>query len=175
VKLNNSINHLNSFSYKLSVWFEHIAIIGFLGMMASTVIDVVGAKVFKWPLPVGTEAVYLFQVIAIAAAIAFAQIDGRHIRVELFVDKLPRRARAFFHGLASLLGLVLFVILIWESYEYGQALRFAKDVTATSQIPLFPFAFWLTLSFIPVCLILLGELLNSIQEVFKKWTPSSSA
>ncbi len=168
MKLNNGINHLNRFSYELSVWFERIAIIGFLGMMVSTVIDVVGAKVFKWPLPVGTEAIYLFQVIAIAGAIAFAQIDGRHIRVELFVDNLPNRARAFFHGLAALLGLTLFVILLWESYEYGQALRFAKDVTATSKIPLFPFAFWLTLSFIPVCLILLGDLLKSILEVFKK-------
>jgi TRAP-type C4-dicarboxylate transport system permease small subunit len=158
----------------LSVWFERAAIIGFLGMLVSTVIDVVGAKVFKWPLPVGTEAVYLCQVIAIGGAIAFGQIDGRHIRVELFVDKLPRRARAFFHALAALLSLALFVILLWESFEYGQALRLARDVTATSKIPLFPFAFWLTLSFIPVCLVLLGELLNSILEVFEKWTPSSS-
>lgn len=168
MKFDNGINRLNKFSYKLSTWFEQIAIIGFLGMMLSTVIDVVGAKAFKWPLPVGTEAVYLFQVIAIAGAIAFAQIDGRHIRVELFVDRLPGRARAIVKSLAALLSLALFVILLWESYDYGQALRLAKDVTATSKIPLFPFAFWLTLSFIPVCLVLLGELLNSIRGVFKK-------
>ncbi|OGO41949.1 MAG: hypothetical protein A2137_03380 [Chloroflexi bacterium RBG_16_58_8] len=168
MKIDNGVNRLDKFSYQLSVWFERIAIIGFLGMMVSTLIDVVGAKLFKWPLPVGTEAIYLFQVIAIAGAIAFAQIDGRHIRVEFVVDKLPRRARAFFHSLAALLGLALFTILLWESYEYGQALRLAKDVTATSKIPLFPFAFWLMLSVIPVCLILLGDLLKSILEVFKK-------
>jgi TRAP-type C4-dicarboxylate transport system permease small subunit len=168
LQISNGINHLNKFIYKLSSWFEYLAIIAFLGMMVSIVIDVVGAKLFQWPLPVGTEAVYLLQLIAIAAALAYSQIDGRHIRVEFIVDKLPRHARSILYALAALLGLALFAILLWESYEYGQTLRLAKDVTATSKIPLFPFAFWLTLSFIPVCLVLLVQMLNAILEVFKK-------
>jgi TRAP-type C4-dicarboxylate transport system permease small subunit len=162
------VNRYIKFSNWLSSWFEHIAIIGFLGMMASTVVDVVGAKAFEWPLPVGTEAVYLFQLIAIAGAIAYGQIDGRHIRVDFFVDKLPRRGRAFFHALAALLGLALFVVLTWKSYEYGIVLRNANDVTATSRIPIFPFALWLALCCIPVCLVLLGELLKAVREVIKK-------
>jgi TRAP-type C4-dicarboxylate transport system permease small subunit len=162
------VNRFEKFSYRLSSWFEHIAIVGFLGMMISTLVDVVGAKAFHWPLPMGTEAVYLFQIIAIAGAIAFGQIDGRHIRVELFVDKLPRKARAFFHGLAALLGLVLFVILTWKSFQYALALQTARDVTSTSRIPIYPFAFWLSLCCVPVCLVLIGEILKAISEGIKK-------
>ena len=168
MKISNGIHQFERFTNWLSSWFEHIAIIGFLGMMASTLVDVLGSKAFQWPLPMGTEAVYLFQLIAMAGAIAYGQIDGRHIRVELFVDRLPGRARSFFHALAALLGLGLFVILTWKSFEYGVALRVAKDVTSTSRIPLYPFAFWLMLCFIPVCLVLIGEIMKAIQQGIRK-------
>jgi TRAP-type C4-dicarboxylate transport system permease small subunit len=168
LKTNNSLSRFERFSNWLSSWFEHIAIIGFLGMMLSTLVDVVGAKAFHWPLPVGTEAVYLFQLIAIAGAIAYSEIDGRHIRVELIVDRFPRKGRAFFHGLAALLTLALFVILAWKSYQYGVSLRAANEVTMVSRTPLYPFAFWLALCSVPMCLVLIGELLKAISEGIRK-------
>jgi TRAP-type C4-dicarboxylate transport system permease small subunit len=117
---------------------------------------------------VGTESVYLLQLVAMAGAIAYGQIDGRHIRVDLFVDKFPRKGRAFFHGLAALLSLGLFVILTWKSFQYGVSLRDANEVTMVSRTPLFPFAFWLALCCIPVCLVLIVELLKAISEGIKK-------
>jgi TRAP-type C4-dicarboxylate transport system permease small subunit len=168
LKISNGLSRFEKFSTWLSTWFEHIAIIGFLGMMLSTLVDVIGAKAFNWPLPVGTESVYLLQLIAIAGAIAYGEIDGRHIRVDLFVDKFPRKGRAFFHGLAALLGLALFVIIAWKSYQYGVSLRIAHEVTVTSRTPLYPFAFFLGLCCIPMCLVLIVEFIKAIQEGIKK-------
>lgn len=162
------MSRFEKISTLLSTWFERIAIVGFLGMMLSTLVDVIGAKVFNWPLPVGTESVYLFQLIAIGGAIAYGQIDGRHIRVDLFVDRFPKRGRAFFHGLAALLGLALFAILGWKSYQYGFTLREANEVTMVSRTPLFPFAFWLGLCCVPMCLVLISEFIKAIQEGTKK-------
>ena len=167
-KISDGLSRFEKFSTWLSTWFERIAIFGFLGMMLSTLVDVVGAKVFNWPLPVGTESVYFFQLIAIGGAIAYGQIDGRHIRVELFVDKFPRQGRAVFHGLAALLSLALFVILAWKSYQYGFTLREANEVTMVSRTPLYPFAFWLGLCCVPMCLVLIVELLKAIQEGTRK-------
>lgn len=166
--MNDGVSRFEKFTTWLSSWFEHIAIFGFLGMMLSTLVDVVGAKVFNWPLPVGTESVYLFQIIAIAGAIAYGQIDGRHIRVELFIDRFPKKGRAFFHGLAALLSLTLFVILAWKAYQYGITLRAANEVTMVSRTPLYPFAFWLALCCVPMCLVLVVELLKAVLEGTRK-------
>ena len=168
MKINNGMDRFNKFAYWLSSWFEHIAIVGFLGMVAATVIDVIGSKAFTWPLPASLEAVYFCQLIAIAGALAYGEIDGRHIRVELFVDKLPKKARTFFHSLAALLSLALFVILTWKAYQYAMSLRAINDVTSTSRIPLYPFVLWLGLSFVPLCLVLFGEVLKAISEGLKK-------
>ena len=99
---------------------------------------------------------------------AFSQIDGRHIRVEFLVDKLPPRVGAVLKALAALLGLALFIILTWRSYTHAQTLLRAGEVTSTSKIPVYPFAFWLMLSCIPLCLVLLGEMLRALIEVFRR-------
>jgi len=168
LKISNGIDRFERFTHRLGSWFEHIAIIGFLGMMVSTIVDVIGSKAFTLPLPASLEVVYFCQLIAIAGALAYGQIDGRHIRVELFVDKLSKKARAFFHALAALLGLALFVILTWKSYQYAMTLKAINDVTATSRIPMYPFVLWLGLCFVPLCLVLIGELLKAISEGIKK-------
>lgn len=168
MKLIDGLSKLDKFSYSLSSWFERIAIFGLLGMLVATCVDVVGAKLFRWPLPGGIEVVYLLQVIAIAGALAFAKIDGRHIRVEFLIDRLPKRGRAFFNSLTSFLGLGLFILLGWESYEYSQAFRSVGEVSTTAQIPLYPFTLWITLCCIPICLVLLTDLVSSLVEVVKK-------
>jgi TRAP-type C4-dicarboxylate transport system permease small subunit len=137
-------------------------------MMAGTIIDVVGAKAFQYPLPAGLEVVYFCQLIAIGGALAYGEIDGRHIRVELFVNRFPRRARAVFHGFAAFLGLGLFGLLTWKTYEYAMALKAVNDVSATSRIPLFPFALFLSLCFVPLCLVLIAEILRAISEGMKQ-------
>ena len=168
MKISNGIDRFHKFTYWLSSWFEHIAIIGFLGMIVATIVDVIGSKAFRLPLPASLEVVYFCQLIAIAGALAYSEIDGRHIRVELFVDKLPKKVRAFFHGLAALLGLALFGIMTWKAYQYAMTLKAINDVTSTSRIPIYPFVLWLGLSFVPLCLVLIGELLKAISEGTKQ-------
>jgi TRAP-type C4-dicarboxylate transport system permease small subunit len=130
-------------------------------------IDVVGAKLFHWPLPAGIEAVYLLQVIAIAGALAISKIDGRHVRIEL-IDRLPQPAIGIIHSLVALIGLVLFVILTWASYDYAQALRTNHEVTATVKIAIYPFALWMALCCIPMILILVKEFISSLLETIRR-------
>jgi drug/metabolite transporter (DMT)-like permease len=75
---------------------------------------------------------------------------------------------AIFPFVAALLGFVLFAVLMWKSYEYGQTLRITHEVTSASRIPIFPFVFWLGLCCLPLCLVLLKEMVDSVIEVTKK-------
>ncbi len=166
--MNKGIERFSKFSYRLSSWFELVAILAFLGMMAGTLIDVVGSKAFHWPLPAGLEVVFFSQLIAIGGALAYSELDGRQIKVELFVDLFPKRVGAFIHVVAALLGLGLFGILIWKTFQYALSLKAINDVTATARIPLYPFALWLAICFIPLILVLIGELMKAVMEGFKK-------
>jgi TRAP-type C4-dicarboxylate transport system permease small subunit len=154
-------------SFFLSVWFERIAMVSIVCIILATLVDVIGAKIFHKPLSAGTEVVYFLQIIAIAGALAITQIDKRHVRLE-FVDSLPKRLRGIFNFIAAILGLGLFVLLAWKSIEYAQSLRNANEVTAASRVPLFPFAVWIGISCIPMCLVLIKEMVSSVAEVIKK-------
>jgi TRAP-type C4-dicarboxylate transport system permease small subunit len=164
LKVTDGINRFERFTHWLSSWFEQIAIIGFLGMMVGTLIDVIGSKAFHWPLPASLEVVFFCQLIAISGALAYGEIDRRHIRVEFIVDRFPRKVRAFFHGFSAALGLAFFVILTWKAYQYAMTLKDINEVTATSRIILYPFVLWLGLSLVPLCLVLIGEILEAISE-----------
>ncbi len=166
-KPNILLKILDKSSFWSSVWFERVAMVGIVGIIIATLIDVIGAKLFQKPLSAGTEVVYFLQVIAIAGALAFAQIENRHVRLE-FVDSFPKTIKGLFNFLAAVLGLGLFVILCWKSFEYAQTLNNTHEVTATSRIPLYPLAIWIGLSCIPLCLVLLKGMVNSIAEVIKR-------
>ena len=167
MKTSGGLARLEKFNFALSIWFERIAILGALGMILGTMVDVIGSKLFQWPLPAGTEAIYLLQIIAIAGALAISKIDGRHVRIEL-IDRLPQPALGIIHSLVALGGLALFVILSWTSLDYARALNVNNEITATAKIPIYPFAIWLALSCIPVILILVKDLLSSLLETRKR-------
>jgi TRAP-type C4-dicarboxylate transport system permease small subunit len=161
------ITRLDKFGRSLSKWFEYIAIIGIVGMIAATTLDVVSSKLFQSPMAAGTEVVYFLQIIAIAGSLAVTKIAGMHIRLE-FTDSLSKKVRGTFNFFAALLGLLLFILLTWKSAEYAITLKNAQEVTAASRIPLYPFGFWISLCCIPICLLLLKDILSSVIEVIKK-------
>ena len=152
------------FNRRLSDWFEWIGLAGMLLVMAITCIDVVGAKVFKWPLLGALDMVMLSQIVAIAFAASMALILGRHIRVEFLFNLLPRRARAIINSFVLLLGLGLFSVIIWRLCVLGYSFQTSGEYSMTAYIPLYPFAYGIALASIPVCLVFLLEFLKSLTK-----------
>lgn len=166
VKLGNWLNRMDKFTKGFSRSLELIGVIGLLLMFLANFVDVVGAKLFLWPLPGSTEVISFSQIVAIAPAIAFTLILGRHIRVEFVIDRFPRRLRAAIASISSFLSLILFVLILWQSYVYGQSLQKAGEIGSTSHLPFYPFAYLIAFCCIPVCLVFLMEVLKSFNEAF---------
>jgi TRAP-type C4-dicarboxylate transport system permease small subunit len=167
VELGQWLNPLDRFTRGFSRSLEWIGVIGLWVMFLANFVDVVGAKLFLWPLPGATEVISFSQIVAIAPAIAFALILGRHIRVEFIIDRFPRRFRAAISSLSSFLSMILFVLILWQSYVYGVSLQKAGEIGSTSHIPFYPFAFLIAFCSIPVSLVFLVEVLRSLSEVFR--------
>jgi TRAP-type C4-dicarboxylate transport system permease small subunit len=71
-------------------------------------------------------------------------VERGHISVELLVDRLPARPRAFIEGTGYLLSAVLFGLLAWQSQVYAMDLLESGEVSPTIGIPTWPFVFSLT-------------------------------
>ena len=158
------LDTLERFNRRLSSFFEWIGLAGLLIMMAITCIDVVGAKVFLWPVLGALDIVMLSQTVAIAFAVSMALILGRHIQVEFFFNRLPRRAQAVIDSCVLLLGLGLFIVIIWQLCVLGHSFQTSGEYSATAHIPLYPFAYGIALASIPVCLVFLVEFLKSLTK-----------
>jgi len=156
------------FNRQLSGWFEWIGLAGILLMAAITCIDVVGAKVFHWRLFGAIDMVMLFQTVAIAFATSMTLILGRHIQVDLFINRLPRRVQAMIDIIALLLGLGLFILIIWQLCILGYSFQTSGEYSATARIPYYPFAYGIALAIIPVCLVYLHRFFSSLIRLVKK-------
>jgi len=168
VKSVTVLDKFEKFNRLLSGWFEWIGLAALLTVMFITCIDIIGAKVFLRPVFGALDIVMLAQLVAISFAVSFALILGRHVQVEFFVILLPRRTQAVIDSIIHLLGLALFILIIWRLCIHGYFLRTGEEVSATARIPLYPFAFGIALASIPVCLVFLNKFLNAIVRVVKR-------
>jgi TRAP-type C4-dicarboxylate transport system permease small subunit len=155
---------VNQLATRLSILGEWIGVGGVLIMVVVTCADVLGAKLLTTPVPGSTEIISLVQVAAIVFAMAATQRHKGHISVEMFVTKMTTRVRSFIKAVTSLLGLILFALLIFEGFRLGNRYLEAGEVTATVQIPYYPFAYAFSLALVPVAVMLLVDFI----EVMKK-------
>jgi TRAP-type C4-dicarboxylate transport system permease small subunit len=149
----------------ISRWFERVGLLALAAMGLTTIIDVIGSKVFQWPLPGSTEITSVIQVVAIAGGLAFSKIDGRQIRVEFLFDSLPVKGQAALDIFSAILGLGLFIVAGWMTYEHGLNLFNSGTKTFLLGIPLYPFAFWIAFCCIPMCFVLILDLIDAIDRM----------
>jgi TRAP-type C4-dicarboxylate transport system permease small subunit len=158
------LDTLERYNRRLSQWFEILAFLALLVMMVVTCVDVLGAKLFRSPLLGALDIVMLAQTVAIAFGCSITLILGRHVRVEFFVELLPQRLKAVINGIVLLLGLGLFMVIVWRLAALGHSLQTLGDYSATVHIPYYPFAYGIALACIPVCVVFFLEFLKSLKK-----------
>ena len=166
--MSGKIERWEKFANSSSNWLNWVAGAGLVAMVSLIMADIIGIKFFKWPIPGAIEMVGFLGVVVTAFAIAYTQILRGHIQVEFFVMRLPRRAQASITALVSLLGIALFALLAWRSYDFARVLQSTGEVSMTQGIPFYPFVYAIAFCCIPVCLVLLVEFLKSVTKVVKK-------
>ena len=162
------IEKLDKWAKLVSSWIVWIGGAGLIIMLALTVADIIGVKIFNSPVPGAIEIVALVGVIITAFGMAYTQSQHGNIQVEFFVMRLPERIRAACGVFTSLLGFILFALLAWQSVKYGISLQQSGEVSMTSRIPFYPFVYAIAFCCIPVCFVLLVEMLKYIMKVVNK-------
>ena len=164
----DKIGRLEKYANFFSRWLNWVAGVGLVTMVGLTVADIIGMKFFKQPIPGAIEMVGFLGVVITAFAIAYTLVLRGHIQVEFFVTRMPGRVQAAASAFTSLLGIVLFALLAWRSYDFALVLQNTGEVSMTQSIPFYPFVYAIAFCCLPVCLVLLGDFLKSMARAVKK-------
>jgi TRAP-type C4-dicarboxylate transport system permease small subunit len=155
----------------VSKWFYWIAGGGTIAMLALVIADIVGIKALAHPVPGGIEIVAFLGAIVIGFAIAYVQVLHGHIQVDIIVMKLPARPRAVIEACTAFLGIVLFMILSWWSWEYARSIQLSGQVSMTQRIPLHPFIYAMAFCYLITFLVLVMEFIKAVMKAGQRWTP----
>ncbi|MEJ2157959.1 MAG: TRAP transporter small permease [Desulfobacteraceae bacterium] len=122
-----------------------------------------------WEPIMGTYEVTAFlAAMTISFALAHCAMNKGHIALTLFVDRLPRRLRAFLDVIVSVLGALLFMIMAWQVTKYAVHMKGTGEVSLTMEIPFYPFIFGVAFGLLMLALVSLVDLLKSLSRLFQK-------
>jgi len=162
--MSGKMDSFEKFVSSLSKWLNWVAGIALVAMLALIIADIIGAKLFKWPIPGGIEVVGFLGVIVIAFAIAQTQIIRGHIEVEFLVTRLSQTTQKVIAAIIYASGMVLFALLAWTSYDFGRTLQTSGEVSMTQGIPFYPFVYSIAFCCVPVFLVLLVQCLREVTK-----------
>mgnify|MGYP001499300957 CR=1 FL=1 len=158
---------------KLERWVQnttkgisYIAGASVLIMMLLTCADVV-LRLFAHPIPGTYELIGFLGALLISFSMAYTSVERSHIAVEIFVTRLPRRVQFAIEGFVSLISVVLFGIIAWQSQVYAMDLKQSGEISLTLGIPVYPFVAGIAIGCGFLCLVLLFDVAKSARRVFK--------
>lgn len=163
--MSGKIDRFERFVNSLSSWLNWVAGAALVTMLVLIVADIIGAKLFKWPIPGGIEMVGFLGVIVIAFAIAHTQVLRGHIEVEFLVVRLPQTAQKVIAGIVYFLGMALFALLAWRSYDFAHTLQVKGEVSMTQGIPFYPLVYGIAFCSISVFLVLLVQCIRAVSRM----------
>lgn len=107
---------------------------GFLG-----VADIIGTHFLGRPIPGGVEITKALMVCVIMLGMALAEAQGRHIRVGVVAEHLPRRLQGPLEVLSHFAMAVMFAAIAWFGWDafWGSIVRYEYD-EGLIQVPLWP-------------------------------------
>lgn len=148
----------------LSRWLNHCAGAALVLMLILVVADVVGAKVFRSPIPGGIELTAFLGVIVVGFAVAETQAMHGHIEVEFLVARLPKMGQKVVASIIYPLSILLFSLIAWKSFDFGRSLQSSGEVSMTQRLPFYPLLYGVALSAVVVCLVLIMQYINALNS-----------
>ncbi|MDR1572100.1 MAG: TRAP transporter small permease [Clostridiales Family XIII bacterium] len=131
-------------------------------LMCMTAIHVILRKVSYFSVPGAMELTELSLVVIVFCAIGYLQSQGGHVRVNMFVDMLPLRARSFVSFVILLLSAVALFLMFYAGLRQIGAQFETGLATNVLKIPIWPFVIIMTIGIIFYALSLLVHAIEAL-------------
>jgi len=126
--------------------------------------DAAGRYLFNRPIPGSLEITELMMVFIVFLAFAYVGSKDGHVRVDLVISLLPRRAQSYIDCLDSVISLGVMAIMVWQSVLYSLELRRSGNVTAYWGIPISPFLWVVAFGCMLLCFQLILRILQGVNQ-----------
>jgi len=131
-------------------------------MMLLITADVV-LRFFRSPIPGTYEIVSFTGAVVISFALPYTSVQKGHIAVDFLMVRLPWIVRVVVNAINAFLSMILFIVISWQSIEYAQSLQRSGEVSATLQMPTYPFVYGVAFGTAMLALVLFIELLRQLK------------
>lgn len=171
--LNKVARTLDRGSRTIAAAFAAIAIACLVVMMFYVVFDVFLRYFFNMPLKGSYEGAQIMMTIIFSTGIAWTQKEKGHVAVEIVLSKFSKINQLRIERVIYSLYFVTVVILIWRVFiragEVGISNEGTYGVVAPfERISLAPFHYMLAAAFIPLAVVVLSDLFNSLTREMEK-------
>ncbi len=151
-------------------WFTNVALSIGMGwvivMMLLTTIDVAGRYFLSKPIPGAIEMSEFMLAIFGILGMAYTHQSGANVKVTMLTSALPPKLAKFTETITLLLSLQIVAMLAWYGIVSGIEELDLGTTTDTLGIPIYPLYFLLSAGAWLLCLELLVNLIESVQEFF---------
>ena len=128
-----------------------------IAMMFLTTVDVVLRYFFNRPIAGSAEVTEYLMVITISLTLAYCAVIKGHVRVEVFVSLLSKKAQAFTHSFVLLLGVILFGLLTWQTAIQAVGIYGVGSYSTVLLVPVYPFVWVLFIGGLLITLVFLRD------------------
>jgi len=137
-------------------------------MMALTGLDVIMRYIFDRPVSGTLEITEFMMAIVIAFGLAYCAVQKRHVRIDIVISRLPKRALALMDAIANLAFLGLFVMIAWRSAFRMQSMFKGQLTSAVLFIPKWPFLLLVIIGSAILCIVVLRDSIDCLTRAIKK-------
>jgi TRAP-type C4-dicarboxylate transport system permease small subunit len=144
----------------LSSFFNLFASASLAAMILLTCLDVSMRYFFNRPIAGTYDLVSLMGAVIAAFAMPYTMLMKGHVAVDLFVRKLSTKKQLVVETTTHIVGILLFLTLVWQSYALASDMKTAGEVTPTLLLPFYPVVYCMSVCFFVLCLAILVNLLD---------------
>jgi TRAP-type C4-dicarboxylate transport system permease small subunit len=132
--------------------------------MCLTTADVVGRYIFNRPITGVFELTEYLVLILIFSFIGYTQSRKSHVAVDLVIGKIPEKIKALIDIGNHAVCLILMILITWMGVEKAFELKAVGEASPNLQIPAYPFAFFLVLGCVVMCIELIRDIMGFIAD-----------
>ena len=127
-----------------------------VGMMVITCVDVI-FRAFNRPIFGAVEIVSFMATVVLACAMPMTDFEHGHVGVDLMVRKLKPRTQALYSGVGNLFAGVLFGLVCWQMFLYGNTVKASGEVSMSLQFPDYILIYLVAVAFGVLSLVIFTE------------------
>ena len=144
----------------MSTFFNMIASAALMLMMVLSCADIFMRYLFSRPITGTYDVVGLSGAVLVSFALPYTMLKKGHVAVELLVQSLSRGKQLVIETFSHLLGISLFLVMVWQAILLSRDMKAAGEVTPTVHLPFYPIVYCMALCFFILSLAILVNLLH---------------